>query len=259
MPPVDPLSTISLYVEVFFEAQKLSSATGFIVERPSGELFLFTSRHVLSGRRCDTGAPCSATGGVPNRIEIHHHHGKGFGRWKPLSYSLVDSHNRSTWLAHSSSRVDLAALPLGDIPSGFRVYPLDLNLASFDMVLRPGMPVFIIGFPLGLKNLESLPIWKTGHIASDPNTNYDHQRVLLVDATTRSGMSGSPVVCRTFGQYEKSDGLISIYGPPATKLVGVYSGRLRDNAEIGFVWKPDLIENVLSNGATVSHVVSPPA
>jgi hypothetical protein len=120
------------------------------------------------------------------------------------------------------------------------------------------MPVFIIGFPLGLKNLDSLPIWKTGHIASDPNTNFNHQRLLLVDATTRSGMSGSPVVYRAFGQYETSDGLISIYGPPATKLVGMYSGRLRENAEIGFVWKPDVIENVLSHGSTVPHVVSVP-
>jgi len=251
MTPVDPLSTSSLYVETFFEKQKLGSATGFVVMHDARP-FLISSRHVLSGRRVDNDEAVSKTGGIPDRIEVHHHHGTGFGHWKPLSYNLADSSGATNWFTPPGDTVDVAALPLGDLPEEFSVHPLDMSLAHTDVVLRPGMELFIIGFPLGLKNLESLPIWKTGHIASDPNTNYNNTPCLLIDATTRDGMSGSPVIARLYGGYSKGDGsVISIYSGPVTKFIGVYSGRLRDESEIGIVWKHHVLDTLLNAGIRV--------
>jgi hypothetical protein len=246
-PPVDFLSTSSLFLEVFFEGQKLASATGFVVRHQKSH-FLVTSRHVLSGRHPDTDKPCSPTLGIPNRIEIHHHFGQGFGKWKAFSEDLYDSVGNATWLSHKRRVIDVAALPLSEIPAGVKLWTLGLERADVDMILRPGMPVSIIGFPLGLKNLASLPIWKTGHIASDPNTNYDRKPCFLIDATTRSGMSGAPVMARLSGGYESSAGVVEYSARPVTKFVGIYSGRLHELAELGITWKPHVIEEIISNG-----------
>jgi hypothetical protein len=108
------------------------------------------------------------------------------------------------------------------------------------------MPVSIIGFPFGLSTAGAWPIWKTGHIASDPDLDYDDRPAFLIDATTRAGMSGSPVVLRSYGGYASSKAHMVIGGGPGTRFLGVYSGRIHNQAEIGRVWRPSSIKEILA-------------
>jgi len=138
--------------------------------------------------------------------------------------------------------IDLAVLRLSRLHDRVLIYPLDLDLAGVDVRVAPGLPVSIIGYPFGRTGTGWLPIWKTGHIASDADP-YWSPRYFLIDATTRAGMSGSPVVYRSFGLYETGGG-VTVPGN-ATRLLGVYSGRIRDDAEIGRVWRPELIPQII--------------
>src|SRR5690242_7246944 len=54
--------------------------------------------------------------------------------------------------------------------------------------------LFVIGYPQNTENFY--PIWKSGTIASEPNLMPLGIPFFYIDATTRKGMSGSPVVFR---------------------------------------------------------------
>ena len=101
-------------------------------------------------------------------------------------------------------------------------------------------------FTLTIYTGGRFPIWKTGHIASDIDIDWDGKPAFLIDATTQSGMSGSPVIAKRVSIYQTSRG--NKIGN-AIKILGVYSGReiSTSGIEVGFVWKPKVIEEILSS------------
>jgi hypothetical protein len=149
------------------------------------------------------------------------------------------------WVEHPRGQaVDVVAVPL-HLAGRARIHPLDLGLADSDVAVQAAMPVSIIGYPFGLAAGQVWPIWKTGHIASDPDLDYAGQPVFLIDATTRSGMSGSPVIRRAHGGYRARDGSYAL-GVDGTRFLGVYSGRIHGDSEIGRVWRPFLVNEILT-------------
>lgn len=135
------------------------------------------------------------------------------------------------------------AIPVS-IPDTCTIYPLDLASGVFDMIVSPSEPVSIVGFPLGLASAGKFPIWKTGHVASDLDLDYEGKPLFLIDATTKPAMSGSPVIARRIGSYRSTAGLN--LGADAVRFLGVYSGRVNENidASIGYVWKPHVIDDI---------------
>ena len=81
---------------------------------------------------------------------------------------------------------------------------------------------------MDIHNLPEGLLRKTGHVASDINGHPD-QKHFLVDATTRDGMSGSPVIAKN----------------SLNPLLGIYSGRLHGDVEIGIVWRLGIIYQLL--------------
>lgn len=243
---IDPLSVTSFYLKLRVNANLLSNATGIIVEHNS-KYFLVTNWHVLSGRHAETGKPLSPTAGIPDEVRIAHHDKSQLGVWHFVGERLLNSDGSPRWISHpEGSKVDVAAVELQNIKSNIRIYPFDLQLAEVDLLPQPAMPVSVIGFPLGLRPNAFFPIWKTGHIASDPDLDYGGRPAFLIDATTRNGMSGSPVVMRVSGAYTTSDGTYMVTGGVRTKFLGIYSGRIHDDAEIGCVWRPHVISELLA-------------
>ena len=113
------------------------------------------------------------------------------------------------------------------------------------MMPVPGMPISVIGYPLGLTAAEGWPIWKTGHIASDPDIDFQVGRpAFLIDATTKSGMSGAPVVLRLDRYPTKDGGSQTLIGGMATKFTGVYAGRILVDSDVGRVWRPFVITEI---------------
>lgn len=242
---VEDLSCVSLLIEPLANGLPLARATGFTITH-GGRHYLVTNWHVLAGRHPDTNAPMSNTGALPDAADIAFHRQEQLLTWTVRRVPLIDADGQPLWVEHPAGRqIDLVALPLDPDPE-IVIYPLDLALARDDVAAAPAMPVAIIGFPLGLTGPGVLPIWKTGHIASDPDIDFGGTPTFLIDATTRGGMSGAPVILRFWGGFPKRDGSRTI-GGSVTSFMGVYSGRIHDNVEVGRVWRPHLIGEILAN------------
>lgn len=182
----------------------------------------------------------------PDVVGIWYHDAKRLGSWRQIAEHLIDvAKGDKLWKEHPLGRqIDVIALALKP-NDDVKVYDLDTSLAQTDLVLAPSEPVSIVGFPFGIAAAGKFPIWKTGHLASDIDLDYDGKPVFLVDATTRSGMSGSPVFARRIGGYHSSKGVFHL-GQNALKFLGVYSGRIREQSDVGMVWKPVVIDDILS-------------
>ena len=218
--------------------------TGFVVAH-NGTNYLITNWHMVTGRDPNTNQPISNTGAAdPTSIGIWFHAATGLGNWLLKTQEVIDpaTGNRK-WLEHPTGRqVDVVALALAN-HADITLYPLDRNLANTDLIVTPSEPVSIIGFPLGLASAGKFPIWKTGHIASDIDLDYNGKPVFLIDATTKSGMSGSPVVARRSGFIQTSQA--QQLGGSATRFLGIYSGRIQDQSDEGMVWKPHTLDSIL--------------
>lgn len=251
---VDPLSLIPLHVETFFvndkalpySETKVSDATAFVFSGPDGKNFLITNWHVVSGRHPTTNSPLSPKAAIPNVISCWFHGSKEVGTWVRIQLPLVNwGTEEKLWLEHPMGKnIDVIALPLEDL--FITLYPLYPNLFITDVKISPSEPVSIIGFPFGLPSSGQLPIWKTGHVASDTDFDFDDKPAFLIDATVRPGMSGSPVVVRE-REFLSDDK--SIFIPiNASKFLGIFSGGMKEehkDIEIGIVWKPVVIDEIL--------------
>jgi hypothetical protein len=75
-----------------------------------------------------------------------------------------------------------------------------------------------------------------GAVASEPALYFPYKGeeypLFLVDSRTRPGQSGSPLFLRRrhFTDITSDDVL------PRLRLIGVYSGRLNEESELGFAW-----------------------
>jgi len=245
---IDPLSTSSLFLELRVRDNPLSNATGFIVK--NGDLsYLITNWHVLSGRSSQSNQINSPTGAVPDSVRIAHH-GTMLGTWTFVDEPILNDDGHPLWVEHPRGReIDVVALPITQVPDQITLHPFDLSLSDTDMIPQVAMPVSIIGFPLGLAVAGAFPIWKTGHIASDPDIDYQGIPAFIIDATTRGGMSGSPVVLRMSGGFLTREGHMIMASGPRTRFLGVYSGRIHIDSEIGIVWRPFLIQEILGRNS----------
>jgi hypothetical protein len=113
------------------------------------------------------------------------------------------------------------------------------------------MDVFVLGYPFGAEP-PGFPVWKRGSIASEPDLVRLSSDYLLVDSASRPGMSGAPVIRRSWGTHLLNGDITFTDGRAATKLVGIYSGRLHtkafEDAQIAMVWHPSFIDEIIVAG-----------
>lgn len=106
----------------------------------------------------------------------------------------------------------------------------------------------MLGYPKGLSGGGLFPIWKRATLTTEPAVNIDGLPKMLIDIATREGMSGSPVFAVNKGMYQTSNSL-SISPGGGTRFLGIYSGRNTGKTEIeaqlGFVWKEDVIKEII--------------
>ena len=268
-------------MEMFFHNVPLGCATGFLYSYGQ-TLSLVSNWHVFSGRHPETGLPLhSSTGYTPNRVEFHItlvvREQNGFSiRFRRVALPIVSDDGKPLWWEHKGYTdavgetriVDIGVLPLSDVIDDFA--EIKEMIQSFDAQVlvktaenpedwtyehgtaRVGSEVFILGYPLGLANQGVLPIWKRGSLASEPLFDIEGNiPIIFVDALTRHGMSGSPVLY--FGaEIINQKGLP--WGPPRSSheqpwLIGVYAGKRvapQDELDmaLGRVWKRALLDEI---------------
>ena len=88
-------------------------------------------------------------------------------------------------------------------------------IPQFDAVYSVGSEVFVLGFPRGLRTQSNFPIWKRGTIATEPAIPRDDGApLILIDAATRKGMSGSPVCVFRLEGGRSTDAILDVRNLP---------------------------------------------
>ena len=244
---INEFSTKPLYLETYINEKQIGIATGFAVKRNEA-YYIITNWHVVTARNPLNNQPIINGLSDPNILKVWFH-GQQLGQWLRKDVQIIDTNGNKLWLEHGRGReIDVVAIPFNVTPD-IKIYDMDLTLADFDLMIYPSESVSIIGFPQGITSEGKFPIWKTGHVASDVDLDWGGKPAFLIDATTKSGMSGSPVIAKRVSIYQTSQG--NNIGN-AAKFLGVYSGREIDQSgiEIGYVWKPKVINEIISSGST---------
>lgn len=243
---IEKPSVQSLFIEMYFNDTRLSSGTGFLVEAPGGTL-LITNRHNVTGRHQDTGKTLSVTGGVPNKVRVWRNEAGNLGGWQPFDYSLLDQHDEPKWLEHPTLGADADFVAVRtDTPFGITNYPYQTETPEDEILLRPAETVSVIGFPFGQSAGGLLGIWVSGFIASEPDVDYNGKPQFLIDCRTRQGQSGSPVLAVRHGMVSWKNGGF-VMGGNQVEFLGIYSGRINDQSDIGVVWKRRAIDELVQS------------
>jgi hypothetical protein len=235
----------SLYIEMMRDDIVLSCATGFVCEDYHGAPTLITNWHNLSGRNIHTNECLDRSLAIPNRVRICHNSVKGLGAFVSTIESVLDAHELPLWREHPQwgSQLDMVALPLAQL-EGVELYPYDVT-AQPQFRVGAGDRINVIGFPFGLRVAESFAVWSTGYVASEPEFDIDEKPQFFVDCRARQGQSGSPVIAhRPEGLVGEQDGE-TFLARVEPQLMGIYSGRLNKDSDLGVVWKVSAIYELL--------------
>ena len=240
-------SVQSLLIEMQFNGQALSTGTAFVVQTVKGP-HLITNRHNVTGRRQDTNAPLSPTGGVPNEIVIVQNRKDLLGQWV-LKKERLFVGDAPRWFEHPTlgAQADFVALPLTDL-SDVSVYPYDPANLGPAIFVGPADTVSVIGFPFGMTAGGAFAVWATGFLASEPEVDFNNLPIQLIDCRSRQGQSGSPVIAyRSGGMVAMADGGAAAFAGPVSKFIGIYSGRINAESDIGIVWKASAVQQLVAS------------
>jgi len=290
--PGHPISYTTTQIVLRVGDTDIGSGTGFVLQY-ARQYALITNWHVLSGRSPIDRKCLSKTGAIPMRAAFHVALVKteklDDGRtselihFRPVDIELYENGelDKPVWFddVTEDSVLDVAAIPLANyLPEledkSYSLRCIDGGKVTLKRGVKPtskiksedvahyypnvGRQVFIVGYPAGIEHNGIFPIWKNGSIASEPiasvrlsgRTTTD---AFYVDGLTRSGMSGSPVICLT-EKGEKlltADGVQVIMSKDEPYLLGVYAGRegvtqSESDLALGRVWKVEGLERLLS-------------
>lgn len=248
-------SVKSLQVELYFDDTLLSTGTAFILEH-EGVNFLITNKHNVTGRNPVNNQPLSPSGGVPNIMAVWFN-SSVLGYWRKFFIDLYNSDER-IWREHpqSDGTYDFVAIKI-DTPPECVFYPYRFSDGPQDLSLSPSDRINVIGFPFGLSSGGKFAIWSSGFIASDLVIDYNDKPTFLIDCRSRQGQSGSPVIFHSpTGQYASAGGFNFSSGS-VSLLLGIYSGRINKESDIGIVWKVEALRQLLDFIPSTREAASP--
>lgn len=250
---VERISRSAVLIEIYFNDTPLGTATGFTSSTENGPSVLLTNRHVVTERDAFTDRILDERyAAIPNRLMIWRNAFDGQTReptWVSYEVKLRNEHDDPLWVEHPTIRADVVGLPLK--PCGATDVWVDFEQDPL-LCIAPPMAVSVIGFPFGKTAGGFRGIWVSGTIATPPHIDYDGHPCFLVDSRTRRGQSGSPVFIYSQGAMPNAGG--QLLGEFA-QFVGMYSGRIHPDSDLGMVWAPGVIAAVLQRATR--HVVQP--
>lgn len=258
MPEIDQFSLTTVPLELFYKNRErgtetpLGTATSFVWKHNDNRHFLITNWHVVSGRDALTRKLLKSHGGRPNMVRARFNFpGQQFGKIQTDVY-IRDENDDPIWLIHpiDGAAIDVVAIPLAGAECNPTLNLCPINpLSSPGLIVRISMEVFILGYPFGPEP-PGFPVWKRGNIASEPDLVQLGPKHLLVDTASLPGMSGSPVIRRSWTNHLVDANYTSDDSRMATKFIGVYSGRRllrnRGDTQLGMVWPASNITDILA-------------
>ncbi|WP_461449880.1 trypsin-like peptidase domain-containing protein [Mucilaginibacter sp.] len=246
---IDQLSLSSCYTIATNGTKELWNASGFFII-VKDKVYFITNNHVVGDDFAKTeyirdhhhSLPVDS---IPDKLKIRVYSGKINSTFN-VELPLINR-NKVLYIKfwedspNNLKPMDVVAIPVDDVTkiqlnNTIEFQSKDINE---DLKLAPSGELFIIGFPFNYGQYNAYPIFKRGTIATEPNLEIINNYSFNIDATTRSGMSGSPVVFEG-NLYNTKSGTALSAGSGAIFLVGIYSAQ-NYYMEIGTVWKMDII------------------
>jgi hypothetical protein len=249
---IDEHSLAAIPIEMIFNKTNLAVGTAFVWKDNNNAFWLITNWHNVSGIDPNTGEHISKTAAEPNRLRVWFNVKGRMGDKVSKFIDIRSAVGAPLWLVHpaSGNKIDVVAISLQDYDD-VDMYAIN-TLRSMDLLIQIGMDVFVLGFPFGI-GPGGLPIWKRGSIASEPQLAGQAPTLhLLIDTASRPGMSGSPVIRRSWGRHMIAGGGNIVGMSTGTKFIGVYSGRLASqdplDAQLGLTWPASFIPEIIAGG-----------
>jgi hypothetical protein len=266
---VDPASLMTTPVLLYAGTRQLSQGTGFFFANTKADgtpdtVFLVTNYHVVTGI-----SPLSTETRRGDRIRfVVHEDRQDLTRVRAIEVPLYDERGDPVWI--SSAAYPAADIVLVPVPAkayaGVSLLVFTEAHTQGDIRIRTTSGATLLGYPFGFYDQKHfLPIWKTGHVASEPTVDFEGRPVFLVDVSAFPGMSGSPVLAVANGIYETESG--SMRSGRIWKLLGVFSAMpvvrerrpvagdmsasggdstqlVETPLQLGYVWKAGLIADL---------------
>lgn len=240
----------SLYIEMLANGQTIARGTAFVARAKIGHEFLVTNRHNVTGRHQETDSPLSKTTcAIPDALVVWHNARLGLGEFVRVEVPLYEGSN-PRWIEHPSyaGSVDVVALPIASNDE-IALYPYCVDSLAH-MQIEPSLIVNVVGFPFGERTGASFAVWATGFVASEPEINHGGRPIFLIDCRTRKGQSGSPVIRYWNGGGSVThDNGVEVVGL-ISQFLGVYSGRINEDSDLGIVWKSFVVSELLVYAST---------
>lgn len=253
---VNEHTTKPIYIKVYFDEIELGTATGFQIYH--NKKYLVTNWHVVSGKNFITKECLNSQGAIPNKIIVRYKRFVNYDdfEWTEKTINLYDELGNKLWYEHPKygSDVDVILIPLEE-NSNYINYKEHFNInTNYNLCVTEG--VFVLGFPLGYmvkSKEEPHAVWTSGTVASDPllNLNINNKEIpaFLIDSKTRQGQSGSPVIYYSqqgFDAHYNDEGF-ALWGEPFMQEIGIYSGRIHKDSDLGYVWKWSVINEIINS------------
>lgn len=235
---------------MYYDEQFIASGTCFFVKSAKG-ISLITNRHNFTGRDNFTNKPLSKTGAIPNNAVVAIPSIAGRVQYR-IDLRNQLNENADAWVEHPRllAKADIVALPCNELKNIiFEDKYIDLGEQQYS--LQVGMELQVIGFPFGAIS-GPFAVWSKGFIATEPDVDVSDLPVYLIDVRSRPGQSGSPVFLYfKKGQIENLQGDIVVAKEHIFILVGVYSGRIRNDSDLGIVWKKEVVRELVAHADVV--------
>jgi hypothetical protein len=267
---VEFMSLMTTPVLLINGVRQISQGTGFLyaTTKPSGKdvdtLFLVTNYHVVTGNE-----PLSSARPQGDRLQFYFHASREDpSNYFPVAIPLYTKTGEPVWIqSRQFPEADVVLVPI--VPALYenrgQLYTFSEEHTLVDMKMRPTSQATLLGYPYGFFDTRNfLPVWKTGHLATEPNVDFQGQPVFLVDVSAFPGMSGAPVIGVSSGVYESESG--AMMSGVQRRLLGIFSAmrmvRPRttvdaggqqidtaavtpgDSLQLGYVWKAQLIADI---------------
>ncbi len=250
---VEAASLMTTPVYLLDGARQVSQGTGFFfgIKNPAGVIdtvFLVTNYHVVTGH-----SPGSTLPNQGDRVVFYLHKDQNEpSEVKQVVLPLYSTAGTPLWeqsTEHLDADVILLPLPKAAF-EGIAMFVFIEDHTRTDIRIRPTSGATLVGYPYGFSDSKNrLPVWKTGHVASEPQVDFQGKPAFLVDVSAFPGMSGSPVLAVANGVYEDEGGVMR--SGHVVRLLGVFSampvvrsqtpGQSDISLQLGYVWKASLV------------------
>lgn len=268
---VEHLSMLTTPIYLYKGDSAISQGTGFYIAKQDTvnkreSLYLVTNYHVLTGSAPQEKKPPKGD----NILFLFHKDPTNPKLVKQVRLPLYTKTRIPIW--KSSEKyidADIAVILLPTLVyRDCSVIAISEDFVKAPIKVRPTSPLTLVGYPYGYYDKSnSLPIWKTGSVGSEPSIDFDNKPVFIIDISAFPGMSGSPAFAIANGTYESEKG--DVYMGRIQRFMGIYASMqmlnekkyleqfdtfdkksgiiYSESLELGKVWKASLIFDIINN------------